>query len=259
MLRPGAHLEPLPPWILDERNPQFGKLVAHVLDHMRQAPPDRNDVVQFLAFAAPLAARSKSQLFQELWALWMAGGKTGGYFVEFGAAKGDKLSNTWFLETGMGWSGILAEPHPVMVERVRRVRNCHVSDRCVYSRSGETMAFRMTPKRELSRLEAIDPQDRHEASLRADYEIAQVETITLNDLLAGFDAPRDIDYLSVDTEGSELEILEAFDFDRWNVRCATVEHNDTPAEAALDRLFFANGYRRMWPEISRFDAWYVRD
>jgi FkbM family methyltransferase len=253
-------LDPLPPWRLDEANPQYGKLFAGIMDQLRQAPAvDRNDLAQFLAFAAPLAARSKSQIFQELWALWMSGGKRDGYFVEFGAAKGDILSNTWFLETGMGWNGIVAEPHPRLAERVRRVRNCHVSDLCLYSRSGETMTFRMTPKQELSRLEAVDPQDKHESTLRATYETAEVRTISLNDLLTRYDAPRDIDYLSVDTEGSELEILQAFDFDRWNVRCATVEHNHTPAEAALDALFFAKGYRRMWPQISRFDAWYVRD
>lgn len=255
-------MEPSPAWMLHEGNSKYGKMVAHILEHMRQggaATPDRDDVVQFLAFAAPLAAQSHSQLFQELWALWMAGGKRGGYFVEFGAASGVKLSNTWLLETGMGWNGLLAEPHPVQVERVRAARNCHVSDLCVFSRSHETMTFRMVTKGDLSRLADIDPQDGHEAVKRSTYKEAQVRTITLNDLLASYEAPRDIDYLSIDTEGSELEILRVFDFDRWNVKTVTVEHNFTPAEKALDALFFANGYRRMWPELSRYDAWYVRD
>jgi FkbM family methyltransferase len=259
------------PWILDERNPKFGKGVAHILEHMRQTrgdyrqavlgerPADLDDVIQFLAFAAPLAPHSKSQLFQELWALWRAGGKRDGYFVEFGASSGVKLSNTWFLETGMGWNGILAEPHPVHVEHVRAARRCHVSDLCVYSRSNETMTFRMVAESDhLSRLADIDPMDGHEADGRQAFEETTVRTISLNDLLTRYDAPREIDYLSIDTEGSELEILRSFDFDRWRVNAVTVEHNYTAAEQALDALFFANGYRRVWPQVSRFDAWYVK-
>ncbi len=251
-----------PAWMLHEGNPKYGKMVGHLLQHLREtgsAPVDRNDVAQFVAFAAPLAAQSHSQLFQELWALWMSGGKRDGYFVEFGASSGVKLSNTWFLETAMGWNGILAEPHPVQVERVRATRNCHVSDLCVWSRSDETMTFRMVAKGDLSRLADVNPEDGHEATSRATYKETQVRTISLNDLLVAYDAPREIDYLSVDTEGSELQILQAFDFDRWRVKCVTVEHNFMPVEAELDALFLANGYRRMWPEISRFDAWYVRD
>jgi FkbM family methyltransferase len=251
--------EASPLWRLDESNPKYGKLVTHVLNHMRQAAYDRDDVVQFLTFAAPLARQSHSQLFQELWALWMNGGRRGGYFVEFGAADGMNLSNTFFLETVMGWKGIVAEPHPELVERVRQARSCHVSDKCVYSRTGETMAFRMVDRFELSRLEAIDPGDGHEAAARKAYRTAEVKTISLHDLLESYGAPHRIDYLSIDTEGSEVEILAAFDFSKWDLRTVTVEHNGTIAEKRLNKLFRRNGYRRMWRDISRYDAWYVKD
>ena len=36
-----------------------------------------------------------------------------------------------------------------------------------------------------------------------------------------------IDYLSIDTEGSEYRILKAFNFERYTFRCITVEHNQT--------------------------------
>ncbi len=71
-------------------------------------------------------------------------------------------------------------------------------------------------------------------------------------------APAEIDYLSIDTEGSELEILRAFDFDRWNVRLISVEHNHTPLRQPLYDLLTARGYVRKWPELSAFDDWYVR-
>ena len=253
-------MELSPPWTLDDGNPKRGKLVSHLLEHMRSTGDQVNldDLNHFVAFAAPLASRTHSQLFQELWALWRAGGKRGGYFVEFGAASGIKLSNTYFLETGMGWKGILVEPHPVQVERVRNARMCHVSDLCVFSRSDETLTFRMVAKGDLSRIADINPGDGHEDTNRTKYKETQVRTISLNDLLTAYDAPREIDYMSVDTEGSEVEILQAFDFDRWRVNAFTVEHNYTEAEGQLDALFAANGYRRVWATVSRYDAWYVR-
>jgi FkbM family methyltransferase len=247
-----------PHWQLDENNEYHGKQALTILNHLREKPLDRNDLVQFMAFAMTHAPFTTSQLFQDLWALWMNGEKRGGYFVEFGAADGVKLSNSYYLERAFRWNGIVAEPHPRFFERATQNRRCHVSERCVYSRSDEILTFNVAQKGELSRLDIINPRDGHEARRDADAVATQVRTISLNDLLTLYKAPRRIDYMSVDTEGSELEILEAFDFDRWKVRAFTVEHNHTPAEAKLDALFAARGYRRMFPRISRFDAWYVR-
>ncbi len=84
-----------------------------------------------------------------------------------------------------------------------------------------------------------------------------VPTITLNDLLLEAQAPREIDYLSIDTEGSELSILQAFDFDRWRVKLISVEHNKTPLRAEIHDLLAARNYRRKWTRLSGVDDWYV--
>lgn len=86
-----------------------------------------------------------------------------------------------------------------------------------------------------------------------------MSTISLNDLLSRFEAPREIDYLSIDTEGSELDILSALDFDRWNIKLITVEHNRTPMRKGLFDLLTSKGYRRKLESISFMDDWYIRD
>lgn len=239
-------------------NPKQGRQIHGLLNHLRDAPYDRDDLWQFLGFAMAMARRSKAQLFQDLWAYWTSGQKRGGYFVEFGAGDGEHLSNTHFLEKEVGWGGVLAEPNPRFHASLRGKRGCTISTRCVFSHSGETLDFLAARVGEYSRIAAIEPGDSHEEKKRSHAQHIEVQTISLDDLLTEVGAPTAIDYLSVDTEGSEFEILRELDFDRWAVAAISVEHNDTAARARIHDLLAAWGYRRQWPELSRFDDWYVR-
>ena len=247
----------LPPLIGIDPEHGGGKGFQRILRHLRDSPDDPEDVWRFMTFAMPLAGASKAQLFQDLWALWVSGAKRDGYFVEFGAADGVNISNTWFLEKQMGWTGVLAEPNPVFTASLQRERSCIVSTKCVYSTSGQHVGFLAAKHSEFSRVADIVPADQHEDRRKA-HQIIQVETISLGDLLAEHQAPECIDYMSIDTEGSELDILQAFDFERWDVRAFTIEHNGTPAREPIRQLLVSKGYRRLWTGLSRFDDWYVR-
>jgi FkbM family methyltransferase len=243
----------------EQREIEFGRMALTTLRYARRSPLGKDDFQLFLAAALSQAPRSKGQLFQDLWAWWENDRRTDGYFVEFGAANGVYLSNTYFLEKQMGWTGILAEPHPDFQASLRENRACFISSNCVFSHSGESVPFRAAVNGEYSRMEDIKPEDSHEASgARDNARIVAVETITLDDLLDEAGAPDEIGYLSVDTEGSEYEILRAFNFDRRNIRCISVEHNYTPAREQLHALLTANGYRRKWEYFTAFDDWYVR-
>ena len=97
-------------------------------------------------------------------------------------------------------------------------------------------------------------------ALRADSLSYPVTTIALNDLLEAHAAPRVIDYMSVDTEGSEYRILKAFDFSKYDVRMMTVEHNFCEPDRENIRVLLAvNGFTRVFTELSKWDDWYVKD
>lgn len=223
----------------------------------RDYDPQNRILEGFFAYAAPRCRDAQGQLFQDLWALYELDGKRDGYFVEFGATNGITMSNSWVLEKNYGWRGIVAEPNPDYHDRLARERDCIIDHRCVYSRTGEQMNFLCTEKSMFSRLEAINPEDHNEDTMRATNRPVTVETISLNDLLDEHGAPDEIDYMSVDTEGSEFEILQAFDFERRRVKLFTVEHNFTPMRATIHELMTARGYVRRFPEYTRFDDWYV--
>jgi len=196
---------------------------------------------------------SHSQLRQDLFALSQVDFKRGGFFVEFGATDGISLSNSYLMETAFGWSGILAEPARGWHERLQRNWTCAIETRCVWRASNETLLFTEAPRGENSAISTLVKRSR---KLRG--QSYPVETISLNDLLRKHQAPDVVDYMSIDTEGSELDILKAFDFDRWSARVMTIEHNFAPQRQALQQLMNSNGYTRVMEPVSRFDDWYIR-
>jgi len=199
-----------------------------------------------------LLEASNSQLRQDLFALAANGFKEGGYFVEFGATNGVELNNSYLMERDFGWSGLLAEPARMWHNDLQRNRTCQIDTDCVWKESGARLSFTETPRGENSGISDLVKRSRQ---LRGtSYE---VDTISLTDLLARHNAPEVIDYMSVDTEGSEFDILKAFDFSKYRFRTLTIEHNFAPQRDDIYALLTSHGYRRILENISRFDDWYI--
>ena len=209
-----------------------------------------------VAAALGLLEVSNSQLRQDLLVLAALGFVTGGFFVEIGAGHHRRLSNTALLEQRFGWDGILVEPASVWHDGLRRHRRARLDTRCVWSRSGETLVFRQTPTAELSTVAGLADRDFH-AEQRRDGLEYEVTSVTLDDLLDEHGAPERIDYLSIDTEGAEHEILAAHDFGRRRFSVLTCEHNQAPWRSDVRALLEGHGYVRVLPDVSRFDDWYV--
>lgn len=200
---------------------------------------------------------SHAQLFQDLFVLHELAEKRGGYFVEFGGTDGVSLSNTFLLEQAHGWQGIVSEPARVWHSKLRKNRKCTIDTRCVWSATGETLAFNETGEGALSTVNSFSSADQHSES-RKHGKIYEVETISLNDLLFTHKAPFDLDYLSIDTEGSEFTILNEFDLSKWNVKIISVEHNYTPSRQKISTLLEGSGYVNILKDFSRWDDWYVK-
>jgi FkbM family methyltransferase len=220
-----------------------------------------SDSAEFFAFVLSQHRHSYAQLYQDLWVLWSTQMKRSGYFVEFGATNGRDLSNTYLLEKTYGWRGLLAEPFPHWHAELRANRSAIIDHRCVWKASGEELSFLATDTApELAGLESSAFDDRHSGKRRDRGRGIAVKTVSLLDLLAEHQAPDVIDYLSIDTEGSELTILEAFDFSRYRIGLITVEHNDhAEKREGIRQLLQRNGFTRRFEQFSRFDDWYVNE
>ena len=203
-----------------------------------------------------LDAKSTSQIGQDMFVLAELGFKRDGFFVEFGATNGKDLSNTWMLEKEMGWTGILAEPAWVWHDDLVKNRTAKISFDCVWSKSHELLSFNQSSSPELSTIDDFSDSDMHKDDRKIGDKY-EVYTTSLMDLLKKYKAPKEIDYLSIDTEGSEFEILSAFDFDAYKIKVITCEHNFTPMRDKILNLLLSKGYVRKYQEFSQFDDWYV--
>lgn len=216
---------------------------------------EASEEFDFLTYALRRCHTNHSQVAQDLWVLYELSELRDGYFVEFGAGDGIILSNTFLLERDYGWRGILAEPNAEFHTALRQNRRAHISTKCVVGKSEGDVWFNQARDPHFSTIDAYSDKDRH-AQGRRDGRRVQVPTQTLMELLREPNAPGRIDYLSIDTEGSEFDILEGFDFSAFEIKLLSVEHNHTANEQAIDALLGAKGFSRRFATLSDFDAWY---
>jgi FkbM family methyltransferase len=233
--------------------------IIYAIKDPRMEELRNSDGLRFIGHCLAHASVSQSQNYQDVFAATVNEFRPG-YFVEFGATNGVDGSNTLLLEKLYQWRGILAEPNPDCTEELKRNRNSDICTDCVYTETGKTMDFAITNEPDLSTLAGYGSDDEH-AMKRLNGKIVQVNTITLYDMLKKYDAPSIVDYVSVDTEGSELDILEQFfeqNNDEYKFRCLTVEHNfNNEKREKIKALMNKNGYRRAFMEFSRWDDFYV--
>jgi FkbM family methyltransferase len=220
----------------------------------------KSEELQFVGECLVNANQTYSQNYQDVFVLYETAYKKGGYFVEFGATDGKAISNTYLLEKRHGWQGILAEPNPIWHDDLIKNRICHISKKCVYSESGKEIEFIASDTPDISGIKEFASKDEHTENRNIGKTIL-VPTISLVDLLDEYKAPDEIDYLSIDTEGSELHILKAF-FDapkNYTIKNITVEHNYISEDRTnIYNLLAANGYSRKFTAFSRCDDFYTK-
>jgi FkbM family methyltransferase len=187
---------------------------------------------------------SISQLGQDINVLKFYKYKHNGFFIEIGASDGIILSNTYLLEKEYNWKGICVEPIPSNFEKLVKNRPQSIcSSNAVYNTSGKIVEFDIANTFDL--LSGISSEiDCHKARVAANKTTITVETITLLDLLDKCGAPKHIEYMSLDTEGSEYEILRVFDFSKYTFGLIDVEHNFIePKRSQIRALLTAHGYK----------------
>ncbi len=146
--------------------------------------------------------------------------KKNGFFVDIGAHDGYTLSNSYFFEDKRDWDGICIEPMPNVFSDLSKKRKCKCINAAISKTFGE-VEFLIDKKFDM--LSCIyNEKDRYKIE-NGEAELIKVPSIPLNEILKDINHP--IDFISIDTEGYELEVLESIDLDRFDITAFTIENN----------------------------------
>jgi FkbM family methyltransferase len=199
----------------------------------------------------------QSQMGQDLFLnRWLFKDRGPGFFVDVGAFDGDLGSNTAFFEKRLGWKGIAFEPNPPAYAALRRTRSCEAIQGCAYNRNGEVKFLALAEKDQRQRTQdvlrpanlsslALDPHhgavmlsgirehidnmprvDQASELWNLEQELVTVPCHRIDSVLEG-SGVRTVDYLSIDVEGAELQVLQGIDFAKFHVNVIGVERSAT--------------------------------
>jgi FkbM family methyltransferase len=174
-------------------------------------------------------------------------GNIKGYFVEVGANDPRERSQTWHLEQA-GWTGILIEPQPDLATKLRANRKAKIFE---VACSSPENAGRELPLHVAGPLSTLDRK--HMAPGATPEKVITVPIRTLDSILMEAGCPAKFDFLSIDVEGHEIEVLRGFDIAHWRPRLILLE--DHVADLSKHRYLTASGYRIVRRHEN--NGWYV--
>jgi FkbM family methyltransferase len=179
------------------------------------------------------------------------------YFVDVGASDGVEFSNTFALEKSFGWRGICVEAHEGQVADLRRNRPGSTCVHACVGAAGQKVVFQYRS------FKAVSGVQNFSTNMTKVVRETEVCCASLSSILQDSSAPPTIDYLSIDVEGYESQVIDSMDFTRWNVRCVTVSHNEKRfKDGAIRRRYISsrlssNGFHLMGTDDT--DDYWVKE
>lgn len=184
-------------------------------------------LLPFCTYAQYMSQLGQDKLFNERFLL----NKKNGFFIDIGAHDGMTGSNTYFFEKELEWKGLCFEPLPHLFKQLQECRDCICINACVGSVNGTVQFLHLDScDEQLSGM--CDTYDQRQLDIvMNDISIyggksvmIELPCVRLNDILDRYGVTH-VDYLSLDTEGSELEILKSIDFSKVTIDMMSVENN----------------------------------
>ena len=165
-----------------------------------------------------------------------------GFFIDLAANEPVLLSNTRALERDYGWRGICIDGNQKMLEKLVTDRTCTVVRGIVSSKSGDMVEFQKPISDgkvdHNDGFAGILSNSTDNKKVKRGWLVVNETTVTLVDILRHLDAPPEIDYLSLDIEGSEDGAMLPHDFNRYRFKFLTIER----PSAVLREFLRSMGY-----------------
>lgn len=150
--------------------------------------------------------------------------KHNGFFIEAGAYDGQTISNTLHLERFKNWTGLLVEPSKENYNLLKKVNRKSYTINCCLT-ANNTSLYKTYAEAGPFSIITTDTTDSDTKSDKSKIIICHSLNKILKKLFKLINFNRKIDYLSLDIEGSEKEMIEAFDWQKYEISLLNIEYN----------------------------------
>ena len=204
---------------------------------------------------------SKSQLGQDFFALATSSKNANQFFVEIGGGDPIISSNSYLLQKGYGWNGIIVEPNPMFIDRILLER-CHEGNVELYpyaiaEKEGPSDFLPIGLIGTLPEYIEGDFHGEQRKKLLSREKLITIEKKSPRTFVETVINGRKVDFLSVDTEGSEWEIIKHWPFELCKPQAICVEVNNRAWKPELTSFLISHGYSQRMEKISKFDSWFI--
>jgi FkbM family methyltransferase len=190
------------------------------------------------SYAPSFSSAGEDMLLRHL----LGSDKRNGFYVDVGAFHPTLFSNTYFFYLN-GWRGINIEARPGSKQLFDKIRPADINVELGVSRERGTMTYHViaedSPMNSFSRefLEQIEMLEHVKSQV-------PVQTLPLAEIFQRYlPAGQAIDFLDVDVEGHDLEVLESNDWQRFRPKVIVVEDEELdPRESRIVRTMNGHGY-----------------
>jgi len=172
-----------------------------------------------------------SQLMQDKFVDDYLNQKENGFFIEIGAHDGISCSNTLFFEEFRNWQGVCIEPGIEEFKKLNEKRKSHNIHACISDYDGESeftyiegysmMLSGLSESYNRAHEDRINREVSHHGGIvnKIKMPVFKLQTI-LDQMNVSY-----VDYCSIDTEGSEFNIIKSIDFDKTHISIFSIENN----------------------------------
>lgn len=147
-------------------------------------------------------------------------------------------SNTFFLDRCLQWKGVCAEGNDIYFEPLYRERTCHLVPTCVSESDGQTVSFNL----QVALGGIIDKNYKNSNQLKPNVPVKKLRCTSMKNISQKFGISR-IDYLSLDVEGSELEILKGIDWNSTQIDIISIENG--PRKKEISKYLESKGHHEL--------------
>lgn len=175
--------------------------------------------------------------------LWNLFGATDGFYVDIGAYDPFQYSNTAMFYKA-GWSGVNVDASLLSIERLKRFRPRDTNIHAAISDVEQEVEFEMYDAGVFSRIDsAASPKPLVDGT--KPFTTVRMRTRRLAELLGDLRIERPIDFLSVDCEGHDLQVLRSNDWDRFRPKAVVVEDFTRDDSSPIMTYLATLGYRHL--------------